>query len=482
MNFIINPALLIALPLLFAFLAAIHKKLGKPMLIAAASLNTLLALAVVFLGELPMEYWLGGFKPPFGISLVVDEYSALAVILLNVVFALIVIMSFKHVGKYGAVLAVSLAALNGMVLTGDLFNLFVFMEVAAIAAYIITAMDKGYKHTFNYLIVGSLGSGLYLLGIILLYNIFGSLNMSDISMKISLSSYHPAKPLALPVVLIFSGLAVEAKLIPFGGWVKGVLKKSNPLVGAMIASAYALAVLMALGRVMDAVFIMTDAVLIAFTVIAVATLVFAEASAFSKKNLREVLLFSSIAQSGLAVLLFLNNLTAAAVMVIANNVVSKLVMFTIAGKLAHDLGTDEVEGLKGIFSKYVLLGIGFTAAAMSLIGLPVFFGFIAKINALVALFDAGNIWLPIIILIMSVVEGAYFVRILTKLWNPGAEGELSSKEKLQDMKLDGCAKVGIVTAVIALVIIALGTLPIALVKDFMRTDIISVIKQLMGGM
>ena len=240
MNFITNPALLIAVPLLFAFVAAIHKKLGKPMLIAAVSINALLALAVVFLGELPMEYWLGGFKPPFGISLVVDEYSAVAVILQNVIFALIVLMSFKHVGKYGAVLAVSLAALNGMVLTGDLFNLFVFMEVAAISAYIITAMDKGYKHTFNYLIVGSLGSGLYLLGIILLYNMFGSLNMTDIWFKINISSYHTAKPLALHVVLIFSGLAVEAKLIPFGGWVKGVLKKSNPLVGAMIASAYAL--------------------------------------------------------------------------------------------------------------------------------------------------------------------------------------------------------------------------------------------------
>ena len=482
MNFILNPALLIAVPLLLAFVAAINKKLGKPMLIAGVSLNALLALAVVFLGELPKEFWLGGFKPPFGITLVVDEYSALGVLLLNIIFALIVLMSFKHVGKYGPIIIVSLAALNGMVLTGDLFNLFVFMEVAAIAAYVITAMDKGYKHTFNYLIIGSLGSGLYLLGIILLYNIFGSLNISDIAAKINLSSVDPAKALVLPVVLIFSGMAVEAKIIPFGGWVRGVLKKSNPLVGAMIASAYALAVLMALGRVMDAVFVMTDAVFIAFTVIAVATLIFAEASAFSKKNLREVLLFSSIAQSGLAVLLFLNGLTAAAVMVIANNVVSKLVMFTIAGKLANDLGTDEVESLKGVFSKYVLLGLGFTAAAMSVAGLPLFFGFIAKINALVALFDAGNIWLPIIILTMSVVEGAYFVRILTKLWNPGTEGELSSKDKLESFKLDGCAKIGIVTAVIALVIVVLGTLPLAFIKDFMRTDIISIIKQLMGGM
>ena len=89
--------------------------------------------------------------------------------------------------------------------------------------------------------------------------------------------------------------------------------------------------------------------LIAFTAVAVGTLIFAEASAFSKKNLREILLFSSVAQSGLVVLLFLYGLTVPAVLVLLNNVVSKLVLFTVAGKMARDLGTDDVGELKGVF-------------------------------------------------------------------------------------------------------------------------------------
>ncbi len=482
MNIITNPALLVAVPLLLAFIAVISKKLGKAMLIASVSLTTIISLAVVFLAEFPRVYSIGGFDPPFGISLVIDGYSAASIIILNVIFALIVLMSFKDVGKYASVITVSLAALNGMILTGDLFNLFVFMEIAAISAYILTTMNKGYKHTFNYLVLGTLGSGLYLLGIMLLYNIFGSLNMFDIRMQMINSSQSLAKPMALPLILIFTGLAVEAKLIPFGGWVKGVLKKANSLVGALIVSAFAFAILSVFGRLIITFFVMSKAVHIAFTVIAVATLIFAEASAFSKKNLREILLFSSIAQSGLVILLFVNGLITPAFMVLISNVLSKLVLFTIAGKLAKDLKTDDVYELKGVFSKYIGLGIGFTVAAMSLIGLPLFFGFVAKINALVALFNSGNLWLPIVILVMSVVEGAYVIRILTSLWNAGEEGELASKDKLKEFKLNGCAKVGIVSLLIAVIIIAVGVLPIANIKEFFSVDFMTFVKQLMGGM
>ncbi len=482
MNMIFNPALLVAIPLFMAFVAAISKKMGKALLIVSVVLSLTVVFGIVAFTDIPMEYELGGFQAPFGICLVVDQFSAAGIIILNIIFALIVLMSFKEIGKYAAVLTVSLAALNGMILTGDLFNLFVFMEIAAIAAYIMTTMNKGYKHTFNYLVMGTLGSGLFLFGIILLYNIFGSLNIRDILSRLMTMSVYPGKTFVLSIVLIFAGISVEAKLMPFGGWVRGVLKKSNSLVGTLITSAYAFAILMVFMRLIGSMFALNKALYIAFTVITVATLVFAEASAFSKKNLREVLLFSSIAQSGLVVLLFLNSLYSAGFLVLVNNVVSKLVMFTIAGKMAKELGTDEVASLKGVFTKYILLGIGFTVAAMSLIGLPLFFGFIAKINALVILFEIGNFWLPAVILIMAVVEGAYYVRILTSLWNTGEEGELATKDKLAEFKLDGCIKVGITVGIIALVIIAFGVLPIANIKEFFRVDFMTFITNILGGM
>lgn len=477
-----NPVLLIAIPLLAALLAVFLKKIDKILLYAAAVLNVAAAIVAAALYAAPQVIIIGGFKPPFGISLVLDGYSLTGILLINVIFALIVLLSSRHVGKYAIVLCVALAALNGMVLTGDLFNLFVFMEIAAIAAYIITSANKDLKHTFNYLVVGTLASGLFLFGIVLIYAIFGSLNMMDIKDKITAAATPVQKALILPLVMIFAGLAVEAKLIPFGGWVKGVLKKANPLVGAAIVSAYALAVLLVFGRLFSSVFVVSGELLTAFSVVASATLVLAETSAFSSKNMREVLLFSSIAQSGLAVMLFLQGLTLPGVLVLVSNVVSKLVLFTIAGKLADDLGTDEIEKIKGVFSRYPLVGIGFTISTLSLIGIPLFFGFSAKLNTLIALFDGGNYWLPAIILLMAVVEGSYYIRMLASLWHAGAEGEISAKDGLSAYQLKSSGIISAVVLLIGLLIIAAGILTLSNVGLPAAADFTSFIKQSLGGM
>ncbi|MBT3319371.1 MAG: NADH-ubiquinone oxidoreductase [Clostridia bacterium] len=475
-----NPALLIAAPLLAAFIAVIFKKIDKVVLgvVAVGNIAYSIVMAVLFTGATQIA--IGGFAPPFGISLVLDSYSLIGILLVNVAFGLILLMGTKLVGRYGIVLAVSLAALNGIVLTGDLFNLFVFIEVAAISAYIMTTMNKQLKHTFNYLILGTLASGLLLFGIAVLYNMFGSLNIIDIASKLAISGVS-AGAMVLPIVFIFAGLSVEAKLIPFGGWVRGVLKKSNSLVGPLLVTGYAAAILLVFGRLTSTIFIMSDGLKIALTVVAVATLVLAEFTAFSKKNLREVLLFSSIAQSGLVVALFLNGLTVAAILVLVNNVVSKLVLFALSAKIADDTGTDKISELKGVFTKYRVLGVGFTIAAMSLIGLPMFFGFVAKAQAVMSLFESGNLWLPAVILLVSVIEGIYIIRILTTLWNSGKEGQVPSKDAQKEYKLNGFVKVSIVALVIGVLIVAAGILPITNIKEFLSSDFLSFITRSMGG-
>jgi len=166
-----NPVLLIAFPLLFSFLPTLFKKWEKASLVSVILFN-IIALFFIEKGV----YNIGGWEAPFGINLVLDNYSFIGVLIVNLVFALSVLISFESIGKYSIVLLISLASLNGMILTGDLFNLFVFMEIGAISAYILSSITKKYKFTFNYLVIGTLGSGLYLLGTIILYGIFGSLN------------------------------------------------------------------------------------------------------------------------------------------------------------------------------------------------------------------------------------------------------------------------------------------------------------------
>ncbi|MBN2880347.1 MAG: NADH-ubiquinone oxidoreductase [Clostridia bacterium] len=473
--------LLIAVPLGAAFLSVLVKKLGKYFLGAAIGFNLAASGILAYDYVSPVIYEIGGFKPPYGISLVLDEYSLLGILLLNVVFALIAIMACKYIKKYEVVLSVALAALNGVILTGDLFNLFVFMEISAIAAYILTTMNKNIKYTFNYLVLGTLGSGLLLFGIAVIYNMFGSLNIMDIQNRMAIISYPVAGALVLPLALIFTGLSVEAKLLPFSGWARGVLKDSNSLVGTLIVSAFSAAVLLAFGRLIDSLFVMSDSLLIVFTVVTVGTLILAEIAAFSKKNLREILLFSSIAQSGLVVALFLQGLKSAALLVLINNVISKMILFTLAAKIGEDNGTDKLEDLKGVFLKNKVLGFGFTAAAMSLIGLPLFFGFIAKANVLVSLFEANNIWLPMVILIVSVIEGAYVVRMLTTLWNTGEEGELAKAEDAKQYKLTNKVRLTIIITIAAIAIVAAGILPLLQMNDWFNFDILSFLTDGLGG-
>lgn len=477
-----SPVLLIAIPLLMAFLSTIIKKLEKGFL-GLAILANLTCLYFVEKGS----YFIGGFKPPFGINLVLDDYSFLGVFLLNIIFALALFLSFKSIGKYSVILLVSLASLNGMILTGDLFNLFVFIEIASISAYILSSISKKYKFSFNYLVIGTLGSGLYLFGVIIFYNIFGSLNMEYIAERI-VNSNISSNALLLPMVLIFTGLAVEAKILPFNGWVKGVLGNANGLVGSIFAAAYPLTIMLVFGRLMTTVFIISEELKFAFLFLAIATMVLAEFAAFSKKSLREILLFSSIAQSGLIAALFLFNFTYAALAVLLNNVVAKLIMFTIAGKIADENGTDNLEDLKGLFAKYKLIGFGFTISAMSIIGLPLFYGFYTKISVLMSLVEANNLWLPAVILFVSVIEGAYFIRILTKLWNPAEEGSVAVEENVTEVTLINPTLVGVVVALIGVLILVTGILPnivadnLQTITESLNSDVPSFISNFIGGM
>lgn len=447
----INPVLIIVIPLILAFISLIFKKAGKWILLGGALLNVVM---VFFLEK--GEVIIGGFKPPFGINLILDNYSLVGVVLAGVLFLAIIVMSFEKTEKYTIVLMTALAGINGMLLTGDLFNLFVFMEITVISAYILSMAGKKPEHSFNYLVLGSVGSVFYLAGLIMLYSVTGTLNMADMAASnLAIGS----TALFVPLFLIFTGLAVEAKLMPFGGWVKGVYGNSNRLTGALFASVYAAAILMVFGRIFNGVFVLEGTIQIIIVIIGIMTFIFGETAAFRQKKMRRILLFSSIGQSGLAVTLFALGLVFPAVLVVINNSVGKFIMFTITGKLKEVYDTDDYTKLKGAFYSNKLTGVAFSIAGLSLIGLPLFFGFYAKLNALTALFNGGNWFIPMTMLILAIVEGAYFIRLIIALWAPGNEGEYADKANVVGTARIFNIKKSILIFIVSLTILAAGLLP-----------------------
>jgi len=407
-----SAVLLIAIPLLAAFLSILSKKIAPYLLLAAALFN----LVIMFF--LPEGFVvIGGFIEPLGINLLFDTYAKIALFLVDGLILVITILNLKAYGKFATVLLLALASLNGLVLTNDLFNLFVFLEIAGIASYLISSSNRKPGHTFHYLVLGAVGSSLYLFGLIILYAMFGTLNMVDLIDKIILNGNYGN--LVLPFVLMFIGLGVEAKLLPFNSWVKGVLGKSNTMSGPMIASVYAGAIAFAFGRLINNLFQFQGTLLTVVLVILFLGIVLGEAMAFAATKVRELLLFSDVAQASIIALLFVNGIVIWAVYLIIANAISKLVMFLVINKAAHDTGTDDMNDLQGLFSKNILVGITFTVVALSIIGMPLFAGFVIKLSFLSQLAQSGQIAAIAIILLASLVEGIYFVRLLVKLWYKG---------------------------------------------------------------
>ncbi len=408
-----NAVLLIAIPLLAAFLSIFSKKLA-PYLLIIVSFSQVILLAFV-----PKEVILiGGYASPYGITLILDTFSLYALYVVNALFFIIAVLNIKEYKHLSTILLVALTGLNGLLLTGDLFNLFVFLEITGISAYLITSTNNKPVHTFNYLVAGTVGSSLYLLGLIILYSMFGTLNMA--SMAEALNGIN-AMYVAFPFLLMFIGLGVEAKLLPFNSWVKGILGNSNKLTGPMIAAVYASASLFVFGRVLTEVFVMSDQLMLIVSLILGFSILAGEAMAYSSTKIRQILLFSSVAQAGIAVLVFSFGFVGYGLLFVGLNGLSKLIMFLVINHVSDRFGSDDVTDFKGIFMNNKIIGVGFSIVVLSVLGLPLFAGFYIKLGILTELINANNFVFPAIILISSVVEGVYFIKLLIKLWYTDAE-------------------------------------------------------------
>jgi len=448
-----NPVLLIVVPLILAFISIYLKPISKYLLLIGSLFNT----TYLFFSETGVSN-IGGFDYPYGISLLLDNYAFVALFFINVLFLLLIIINNKKIKEVAIVLLVALAGLNGLLLTHDLFNLFVFLEITGIAAYILTMQNKKLLASFQYLIIGSVGSGLYLLGLVILYVMVGTLNMTDVANQIQ--NLANKEVIMIPVLLMFIGLGVETKLLPFSSWVKGILQYATGLVGVLIASIYAGTMLFVFGRIFSHVFTfvnLPDTLVQVFVTIGIITLIAAEFAAFSSKKLREILLFSSIAQAGLIVILFIYGLSSLGMLMIISNVLSKFIMFTTAGILTENNENDDIDHLQGIFAKHKLLGFSFTVASLSLAGLPLFYGFLVKLNVLYNLATNNKIFVVVVILLTSIIEGAYLIRILVKLWNAGEEGEYANE--LTHITISKKPITTLIVLTLAIVIIVLGVYP-----------------------
>jgi len=422
----VSPVLLIAVPLGLAFaiplFGFISKKISKYIPPVAMLFNLILSLMLMpSTLKGPIVVSIGGWNPPFCINLVVDSLSILFSVLIALVGFLVSIyaldyMEKKATEKYHILYLLLLVGATGVVLTGDIFNLFVFFEILCISSYALVAYlgDKaGVESGIKYLIQGSIGSSLILIGIGILYGMFGSLNIADIASNINSIG---STALLIPLALLVTGFGVEGAIFPLNAWLPDAHSSAPSSISAILSGIAIGVGVYALTRVIFTLFGVSS-IFPFLAILGVLTLLVGEASAFKQNNLKRMLAYSSTGQIGLIVFgLGIANYhgVAGGLFQVVSHGLGKSLLFMAAGYMIYRTGSMDISALKGIGKKMPLTSIAFTIGAFSLIGLPPFAGFASKfliIQGALLKQDALFFVLAALVLLATVIEGAYFLKV-----------------------------------------------------------------------
>jgi proton-translocating NADH-quinone oxidoreductase chain N len=430
----VNPVLLIVIPLGLAFTiplcGLISKKIQKYIPVLGMIFNLVVAITIIPRAiKAPIIVKLGGFPVPFGINLMVDPLAAFLAALIALIGLMISIYAIDYIRKgatqnYHMLYLLLLVGATGIVLTGDIFNLFVFYEILCISSYALVAYngDKpGVEAGMKYLIQGTVGSGLILIGIAMLYGQFGTLNMAQIAQQI-----HSATPLSVfvPLAFLITGFGIEAAMFPLNAWLPDAHSSAPSSISAILSG---IAIKMGIYAIIRVIFTIFNALSILhfLTFVALFTLLIGELAAFRQKNLKRMLAYSSTGQIGLIIFAFTMASASGvqgALFQITSHALAKAVLFLAAGYMIYRTGSMDIDSLQGIGKKMPLTCLAFTIGVFSIIGFPPFIGFPSKFLIIKAALIKNELVFTILIgfvLLGTIIEGAYFFRVVQVMYFKG---------------------------------------------------------------
>ena len=313
------PALVVAIPLLLAPVAALIPFAGLTWALAVAGTGGALFCAVMLMGATAggksFSYALGSWPPPWGIEFVVDPVSAFTVLVMAALAfvatlfartALLAEIAEADAGKAYSAWLLACGGLSGLVMTGDAFNLFVFLEISALSSVILIALGAGKDRRaliagYNYLVIGAVGATFYVIGVGFIYAVTGSLNMADLAERI------PQVPQTTVVMVGFgfmmAGLLVKAAIFPVHVWLPAAYAFAPSAVSALLAAIATKASLYVIARVMFGMFagvpdLAGFAAEFILVPLALAGIFLGTILAIYENDIKKLLAFSSVAQIG----------------------------------------------------------------------------------------------------------------------------------------------------------------------------------------
>jgi len=360
--------------------------------------------------------------PPIGIFIQVDGFNYLMLLLatglgfLAALFASGYMRGSPRLTHYNTLYLLMLTGIVGVIITGDLFNMYVFFEIASISSYALVAYhaDKGaLRAATRYLAVGSLGTTLVFIGIILLYSAVGSLNIADIAIKMS-SIESPL--IYLSLAFFFIGFGIKADLVPFHAWKPGALSSAPSPAAALFAGGSVVMSLYAIFRIFFTMFLYRPFYFTyLFQFFAVFSMIVGALLAFRQDDIKKLVAFSGISQVGYVFLAVSFSTPAglfAGLFQMVNLVFSEVLLFLCAGLAARHTGSKNMNAMSGLASSSPLLALGLFVGAANIIGIPPFSGFASKILLYTAGFDSGFLVVTVISLAVSAMTLGYFLKAI----------------------------------------------------------------------
>jgi len=439
--------LFVIIPLAAAFLISLLGKFIKWFSDAAICVSSALLLWFSVYAEIALKssaqgvliYKVGGWVPPFGICMVLDGLTTLMLIIVNLVSFFVALYSLKYMEQYTdktkffTLFSLMVCGMNGVIITGDLFNLYVFLEIASIASYALVAFGteaEELEASFKYAIMGSIAASFIFIGIAFLYGFTSTLNMADMARVLSLKSQTWVIPMV--TVLFLMGFGFKAALVPFHAWLPDAHPSAPAPISAMLSGVLIKTLgVYALIRIFFNILGVTAAYLSILMLLGAVSMIVGVILALSQWDFKRLLAYHSISQIGYVVLgigLGTPLGILGGLFHLFNHSIFKSLLFLNSGAVDYAAGTRDLKEMGGLAKVMPWTAKTSLIASMSISGVPPFNGFFSKLIIILACIQKGAIAYALCAVIGSILTLASFMKVQRYAFS----GEL--KEKLKGIK------------------------------------------------
>ena len=460
------PVLLIVIPLiagpLFVLIRERKLVLGSAIAVSWLTFAGSWLLLQETLQHQTVTYQIGGWQPPWGIEYRIDALSAFVLLFVSFIGAAVVTFGHASVKReiprakhylFYATYMLCLTGLMGIVITGDLFNLFVFLEISSLSSYAMIALGRTRRAlmaAFQYLVMGTIGATFLLIGIGLVFQMTGSLNMVDISHR--LQQVQGSRTILVALAFVAVGVGIKMALFPLHFWLPNAYTYAPSVVSAFIAATSTKVSVYIFLRTTFTIFnpgfafskLPLDTNIMTLSLIGVVS---ASLVAVFQSDIKRLLAYSSIAQIGymlLGISLASEMGLTGGILHMFNHALIKGGLFMAVACLALRLGSVNLEQLHGISQRMPWTCFAFAVAGLGLVGVPTTAGFVSKWYLMVAAFDAGRWPVAVLVLGSSLLALTYIWKVVeTMYFGELAESSAHVKEAPLSMLIPTYCVIGL---------------------------------------